>query len=281
MIETLTLDAGRAVRTRRAPGPAGDAPPLVLLTAWPQTLRCWDGHWDALAARHPLLAIEPPGFGRAPLPTREVMRPSAQAAAVAEVLDRLGVTQAIVVGPDVGVPIALRLAQDRPDLVSGLVLFDGPASFPPRVSWEGRVLVRSALARRVASIAGVPFALELVRRGYRRRHPPRAVVFDHLRSVASPRRFAAQLAFVGSYPTELPAIAARLTEVDVPVLVTWGEQDPFVLPAEGRALSAALPNATWSPLAGCGHYAHEDAGTAFTELLVGWVREVAPVGVAA
>ncbi len=280
MIETLWLDAERGVRVRRAPGPAGSGPPLVLLTAWPQTLRCWDSQWDALASRHGLIAIEPPGFGRAPLAPREAMRPSAQAAAVADTLDRLGVSDAVVVGPDVGVPIALCLAQDRPDLTAGLVLFDGPASFPPRVSWEGRLLVKYGWARTAASIAGVAFALEVFRRGYRRGRPPRDVILDHLRSVVSPRRFGRQLAFVGSYEHELPALAARLADVEVPVLVTWGQEDVFVFPDEGRALSAALPRATWAPLEGCGHYAHEDAGSEFLDLVNDWVAQVVPAPVA-
>ena len=278
----LELDGTRAVRIRRTAGPRGGGrPTLVLLTAWPQTLRCWDAHWDALAEGHDLVAIEPPGFGRAPLAPRRVTTPSGAAAAVAEALDRLGVADAVVVGPDVGVPIALRLAQDRPDLVAGLVLFDGPASFPPRVSWEGRMLVRSRVARAVTACAGVPFALETIRCGYRRQRPSPGALWDHLRSVASPRRFAGQLAFVGSYPTELPVIEARLREITAPALVTWGLEDPFVLPEEGRRLAAALPGGSWQPFAGCGHYAHEDAGAAFAELLEGWVAGLRRGAVAA
>lgn len=268
----------RGMRVRRAAGPPdSDLPPLVLLAAWPQSLACWDGHWGALAERHELVGVELPGFGLAPLAPRKTMRPSAQAAALAELLDRLELGPAVVVGPDVGVPVALRLAQDRPDLVAGLVLFDGPASYPPHLSWEGRLLVRSRTARRLATPGGTAFALELFRRGYRRGRPSRSVVLEHLRTAASPRRFAGHLAFVGSYPEELPEIERRLGEVTAPVLVTWGLEDVFVLPDEGRRLAAALPAASWEPLAGCGHYAHEDAGPAFTALLERWVTgAVAP-----
>ncbi|HYF24966.1 MAG TPA: alpha/beta hydrolase [Baekduia sp.] len=274
---TTVIEDLLGTRLRRAPAPADPAgPPLVLLSAWPQTLRSWDAHWAALAARHELVAVELPGFGRAPLAARAEMRPSAQAAALARLLDALGLPAAVVVAPDVGVPVALRLAQDRPDRVAGLVVFDGPASFPPRFSWEGRLLARSRTARALTAAAGIPFVLEIVRRGYRRRRPPLAVVLDHLRSAASPRRFGRQLAFVGSYAEELPALQARLRDVRVPVLVTWGTEDEFVLPEEGRALAAALPQATWEPLEGCGHYAHEDAGPAFTALVERWWSAVAP-----
>lgn len=59
------------------------------------------------------------------------------------------------------------------------------------------------------------------------------------------RHFAAALASGGRL--------ARLHEVAVPTLVIHGTQDPMFPLAAGRAMAAAMPAATWLPVAGMGH----------------------------
>lgn len=271
--EWLTAGEHR-LRIRRAARPG--APELLLTNAWPQTIRCWDRQWEQLAARYDLTAVDLPGFGISP-GTDALMRPSAQAEVVATVIATLGLDRPTWIAPDVGVPIALSLAARRPELLSGLVLFDGPSEFPPELSWEGRLLARSPLARRITGGLGAPFTLETLRRGYRLgRRPSRTAVAEYVRAFASPSRFTRTLRFVGSYADELPAVEVARGNIAVPVLVTWGERDAFVPAANGHRLAAALPQATWAPLAGAGHYCHEDAGDAFLTLLDGWMAAHVP-----
>jgi pimeloyl-ACP methyl ester carboxylesterase len=272
--ERLTV-AGHDLRLRRAPNPG--APALLLTNAWPQTIRCWDRQWDALAERYELIAVDLPGFGLSS-GTPDVMRPSAQAAVLRELLDRLGVEAPVLVAPDVGVPVALSLAANHPGAVSGLVLFDGPSDYPPDVSWEGRLLYRSAIARRLMSVFGIPFTLETLRRGYSAAssRPARRAIREYLRAAASPRRFGLTLHYLGSYAEELPRAGEGWPGVDVPVLVTWGLDDPFLAPANGERLARALPNAVWRPLAGVSHYSHEDAGDRFLSMLDEWIAESVP-----
>ncbi|MFM0740182.1 alpha/beta fold hydrolase [Paraburkholderia xenovorans] len=47
--------------------------------------------------------------------------------------------------------------------------------------------------------------------------------------------------------------AARLAALDVPIAVLSGDSDGVTLPAGGRALAAALPDATFDVLRDCGH----------------------------
>ena len=47
--------------------------------------------------------------------------------------------------------------------------------------------------------------------------------------------------------------ASRLGALTMPALVLWGEQDALVPVAVGRELAAALPNARFETLSGCGH----------------------------
>jgi pimeloyl-ACP methyl ester carboxylesterase len=267
--EWLTLGDGHRLRIRRASRPG--APALLLTNAWPQTIRCWDRQWGDLAAQYDLTAVDLPGFGISP-GDDAVMRPSTQAEVVGTVIDTLGLDHPTWIAPDVGVPIAISLAARRPGLLSGLVLFDGPSEFPPAISWEGRLLVRSRIARRIVGWLGIPFTLETIRRGYRLgRRPSRTAVVEYLRAFGRPSRFSRTLRFVGSYPEELPLVEAARARVEIPALVTWGERDVFVFPSNGPRLVDALPNATFRPLVGAGHYSHEDAGDEFLAVFEAWM----------
>ena len=105
-------------------------PVLLLTNAFPQSIRCWESLWDRLAERFDLLAVDLPGFGMSS-GSGAVMRPSAQAEVPVELLHAHGVDKAFVVGPDVGVPIALWLAAKHPERVHGINIFDGPGVWRP------------------------------------------------------------------------------------------------------------------------------------------------------
>jgi pimeloyl-ACP methyl ester carboxylesterase len=71
------------------------------------------------------IVIEPLGIGASTRPERADYSLTAQADRIATTLDRLGVTQAVVVAHSVGASMAYRLAYRRPDLVRGIVALEG------------------------------------------------------------------------------------------------------------------------------------------------------------
>lgn len=259
--------SGLSLRVRSAL--RDDASQLLLTNAWPQSIRCWDDQWDALAERFSLLAVDLPGFGRSE-GRRSAMTPTAQAEILAQLVRRLDRGPVTLVAPDVGVPAAFALALDHPDALDGLVTFNGPAHHPPGMSFELALLGRSRAVRATMRYGGALFALVAFQRGYERHRLARSARREYLGIAASPRRFGLQLDYQASYATELPRIQAALSEIEVPVLLPWGVEDPFIRLGEGERIAEALPNATWEPLAGCGHFAHEDAGARFVELLGAW-----------
>lgn len=264
---TRTNVAGLSIRSRAAL--RDDAPQLVLTNAWPQSLRCWDYHWNVLARRFSLLAIDLPGFGLSEGRT-SVMTPFAQAEIIATIIASMGRGAVTVVAPDVGVPAALALAQENRQLVDGLVLFNGPAHYPPAMSWSLAMAAHSKTYRSMLRYHGVLFAAIAFQFGYRIARPPKGALREYFRLNAAPRRFGLTLDYQANYPAELPLIKARLSEVTAPVLLPWGVDDPFIHLQEGQRLAAALPRAQWAPMNGCGHFAHEDAGDRFTRTLIEW-----------
>jgi pimeloyl-ACP methyl ester carboxylesterase len=89
----------------------GAGEPLVLLHGIGSSRRAWDPVIPALAERFDVVAVDLPGFGDSePLPPEVEPRPAALAAAVAGLLDDLGLTTPHVAGNSLGGWVALELA---------------------------------------------------------------------------------------------------------------------------------------------------------------------------
>lgn len=115
----------------------GAGAPLVLLHGIGSSRRAWDPVIPALAERFDVIAVDLPGFGDSePLPPGVEPRPTALAAAVAGLLDDLGITTPHVAGNSLGGWVALELAGIRPVAPPGCGggtcrCTSGPACRPP------------------------------------------------------------------------------------------------------------------------------------------------------
>lgn len=69
-------------------------------------------------------------------------------------------------------------------------------------------------------------------------------------------------------------IQGRYAEIDVPVLVCWGEDDAWIPVAKGREPAALIPHARWEPIADAGHLVQEDAPAELTTALSSFLQEV-------
>ena len=81
---------------------------------------------ERLAARHRVILIDRPGFGFSARRRGDGSSPAYQAAVLRDVLDKLGVARAIIVGHSWGGTLALTFALDFPERVAGLVLIAAP-----------------------------------------------------------------------------------------------------------------------------------------------------------
>lgn len=214
---------------------------VVLLHGIPGSAAVWHAVAENLARDHRVLVPDLLGFGESPRPTSiDALWCGSQAHALKQALDAAGVKRAVVAGHDYGGPVALALAQrsDSRSLVSGLCLAasntfaDTPIPLPIRaVTWPvfGRVAERALFSRaslrmmlRQGSSRPLDSAIYLGDGNQRRAI---ATIFAHaLRELKERYAFAE--------PT--------LRGLAVPVLVAWGDHDPFFPLAQAeRTVSAA------------------------------------------
>ncbi|HKC13970.1 MAG TPA: alpha/beta fold hydrolase, partial [Vicinamibacteria bacterium] len=86
---------------------------LLLLHAFPLNRTMWDAQVEALAARHQVVRFDCRGFGGSP-PGDALLTMERIADDAAAVLDRLGISQAVVAGCSMGGYAALAFARRHP-----------------------------------------------------------------------------------------------------------------------------------------------------------------------
>jgi pimeloyl-ACP methyl ester carboxylesterase len=105
---------------------AGSGPAVVLLHGGAMDLRMWDDQMDALTARHRVIRFDARGHGRSSTPTE----PFRQCDDVAELLGRLGVERATLVGLSMGAGAATDTTLEYPHLVEKLVVMCAATNEP-------------------------------------------------------------------------------------------------------------------------------------------------------
>lgn len=252
---------------------SGAGPTVVLIHGIPGRGRAWK---RVEASLHGFDVVTPDllGFGDSEGPKRPVLEdvgPSAQAAGVAELLDELGVDRATVVGHDFGVPVAALLAEARPDLVSALSLLSGnafpdtPVPFPLstiKTPVLGRLFARMLFSRQSLSL--------LLRQGT----GPGSASPDPATYLGSDRqRRTIATIFTGALTNleELyTPVADALADLDVPVLVGWGDHDPF-FPVEQGERTAAAARGRLRVFKGAGHFLPHERPTEVAEQIAATV----------
>ncbi|CAO4192464.1 alpha/beta fold hydrolase [Methylorubrum extorquens] len=104
----------------------GQGEPLVLIHGNGTMIQDFlvSGIVDELAKRHRVIIIDRPGYGYSERP-RALWTPRAHATLYQTALERLGASQAVVLGHSWGSLVAVALALQAPQLVRGLVLASG------------------------------------------------------------------------------------------------------------------------------------------------------------
>ena len=257
----------------RVQGPQDAGTTFVLLHGFPGGADDWrDVAERLLPTGVRVLIPDLLGFGASPRPTSfEDLWADAQAEALAAELDDLGVRAAVVVGHDYGGPVAITLADRRPDLVGALAVVDAnvfgdtPIGLPLSLVL---VPVVGRLAER--ALFSAPFLRMLAGRltvtADTTVHANDGDEATSIRIV-----FAGVLRNLADLYEPIEMAAGR---VSVPSLVVWGSGDPLFPVAQGRR-SADLLHARLEVLDGVGHLPPAEAPDRVADLLTSLRAEMA------
>ncbi|MEB3020141.1 alpha/beta fold hydrolase [[Mycobacterium] crassicus] len=251
-------------------GSGGDRA-VVLLHGYTASIQWWEAVAPALAHGNRVVAIDLIGHGGSEAP-RDVAAYSAdaQATAVRQALDALGVRHAVVIGHSMGGTVATALAESVPDMVDRVVVSDTPAA-------EGLVAM-PALGNAVC-------------------WPVVGAALDRFRSLDGVDKTALQTGFAADFqipelayrslkgmthnalcgPRKAPrfnqqhAVADRLAGLGKPVLVLWGDRDVLTPTQDNvdRYRTAGLKPVV---IAGSGHTPMVEKPTEFLSAVQSFTR---------
>jgi len=232
----------------------GGTPRVLALHGWGRDRRDLA---DVLTG-HSVIAVDLPGFGSSP-PPPEAWGAEHYASAMAALLEEVAAPDErfVVVGHSRGGCIAACLAAARPDLVGGAVLVAAPVVrlTAPRQPAAWYRLLRGAVGRGLLPDSMLERARE--RRGSADYLAARGVMRDVLVRVVS------------------ESYESQLQQMECPVGLCWGADDPDVPPAVATRAVELLPDCVVLEIvAGAGHDVQRDAVAAFRGV-VGQVIEAA------
>jgi pimeloyl-ACP methyl ester carboxylesterase len=198
---------------------------------------------DRLAQRFRVVMPRPPGFGNTPRPGW--FRTIGDIAYLClDLLDRLDLRDATLVGSSFGGWVALEIAVRSTARISRLVLIDSLG-----LKFGGRE------ERDIADVYALA-ADEVLRRTFSdpARFTPDYAPLDEAEVQAIARDREATALYGWKPYMHNPALVHWLHRVAMPSLVLWGDRDGVVPPAYGEKLATALPAARFETIVGAAHY---------------------------
>jgi pimeloyl-ACP methyl ester carboxylesterase len=267
-LETRRI-AGRNIRLAEA-GPT-DAPLVVLLSPFPESILSYAGSWKALTKKCRVLAIDLPGFG-ASEGDRKDMSPSAQGAHLASIFDELDLQDIYLVAPDVGMAAALAYVLDHKHRLKTMAVGHGlgaPGGF--KLAFMVNMLAKFSFMRFITGLLGAgPLVAFTAKLGAIRNRANAKQIDDYKRSYAG--RANEVVYWFKDFRSRAKELSVRVTEIDIPTLVFWGELDVLFHPSNAEHLHAALPQSKLQILPEAGHTSWADQPELFADMVIDWVN---------
>lgn len=272
-----TVDAG-GVPTRALVAGSGAAGDVVFLHGT-------SGHLEAfvrnipphVAAGYRCHAIDMLGHGYTGKPDHPYEIPRYVEHALAY-LDALGVERAHLVGESLGGWVAAWLASEHPERVASLqLLAAGGTKANPQVMERIRTSTRAAVLTDDVDLTRQRLHLLM--------HDPAKDVSEELVHVRHAIYHAPD--FVANLDNLLCLQnmevrqrnlldEARMSKIQAPTLVIWGQENPFGDVPEARAMAAAIPGARLVLYSECGHWPQHEHAAEYNALSLDFLAGLAP-----
>jgi pimeloyl-ACP methyl ester carboxylesterase len=267
---------------------AGDHGPLVLLVhGIAGRASSWDSVTTLLARDHRVLVPDLLGHGESAKPRGDYSL-GAHAAGLRDLMIALGEERATIVGHSLGGGVAMQFAYQFAERVERLALVSSGG-----LGREVGLLLRAAAlpgAGRVLPLvtapwlvsAGTAVARAIGRVGLR----PGSDLAGMAEGLATLNGREARAAFIATVQSVIDPGGQRVNASDrlylaaeVPTLILWGECDPMIPAAHGRAAHAAMPGSRLELFEGAGHFPFHDDPGRFAAVLADFIASTEPATV--
>jgi pimeloyl-ACP methyl ester carboxylesterase len=214
---------------------------------------------EALAEQARTIVPIHPGFAGQPRPSW-FHRIDDLVLAYLALLDRLDVSEVVVIGNSIGGWIAAEMALRRSPRIAGIVLLNA-------------VGINAGPGARI----GNPMELPPEKRASLAFNDPTRFAFPQTPETVAMMSVNqnAIFAYAGEPYMHDPGLKARLAEIDIPALVVWGESDGIVDLEYGRHYAESIPDGRFEVIAEAGHFPHIEKLDDVLAVIGAFVRTVA------
>ncbi len=248
----------------------GDGPAVLLLHGWPTSSYLFRDVIEPLAQHHRVIAPDLPGFGASSKPTGIRYDFALFESVIDGLLDRAGAFEVMLLGHDLGGPIAVHWALRNPDRVTSVALLN--TILYPEFSAEVVEFVQRMLDPVTAMAETSPESLaEFMRLGVAEGH---RMSLDAIAEYLSPfatddDRRALAAAAIGLDLAGFAQIGAEMPTLNVPLRLIYGEQDRILpdIATTAQRIQRDCPQAQVTALPSCGHFLLEQEPRLVGEML--------------
>jgi len=235
-----------------------DGPALVLSNSLGTDHRLWDRQVPAVEGRFRVVRYEACGHGVSDLP-RGLVTIERLGQDLVALLDHLDIERAVVCGCSLGGVIALWLAANRPERLTGAVLANTGAKIGTNESWDARI----AAVRAGGTVAVRDQVVgRFLTPEFRARDPETTALIAGMIEATNPEGYIAACEALRA--TDLRADASR---VRVPVLIVGSERDQSTPPELSRELHASIDGSELVMIADAAHLSNVEQPDQFNRVL--------------
>jgi pimeloyl-ACP methyl ester carboxylesterase len=237
-------------------------PPVVLVHGLGGRAENWDNLAPYLAkAGYRVYLPDLPGYGQSEKPSDFSYSVPDEAAAVAGLMDALGLKQVDLGGWSMGGWIVQEIAANHPERVKRLLLFDSAGVYA-KPEWN-TALFTPVNAQEIAELDALLMP-----------NPPRVPAFvarDILR-LSNQNGWVVRRA-LASMLTGRDATDKLLPKLRMPVLIVWGSEDHITPVSLGNTIHNLVPQSQLDVIQGCGHLAPSQCAAEIAPVVIAFLKQ--------
>ncbi|MBD2436069.1 alpha/beta fold hydrolase [Nostoc sp. FACHB-110] len=294
--QSLIITDAQGYPVQIAYGEKGTGKPLILLHG----MGSWSYNWrysvDPLSKYFRVICFDAKGFGFSEKPCYRREHDGHQVIELERIIQELCDEPAVVVAESLGGLVALALAEERPDLIARLIVVNVPIFAERLPHWAMSVLAHTPieLLQAIDSLRLPYLVAPIVREimAIERRR----VLFDPsilssedvywitypfvempgtLVKVAEDLQLAAKEIenLQANQPNMLSRIQSKLTDIECPTLILWGDKDSWFPASHGEKLHQCIAHSKFQILSDCYHDASTGSAQVINAAIVEFLQE--------
>ena len=236
---------------------------VVFLHAFPLQAAMWESTLGAVPDGWRAIAPDYRGFGRTPLPGADRSTLSDFAGDVIDLLDRLEIAQAAIVGCSMGGYVLFEILRSAPRYVSAAGLVSTRPGADSEEGRRNREKMIDLVTREGAEGVAADMVPKLLGGTTRNERPD---LIKHVRNlvVENPREgIKTAIRVMMDRPDSTPLVG----RIDIPALVVHGMEDTLIPPVEAERMHQAMKNAQLELMPFAGHLPNLEQSSPFDGIL--------------